>query len=86
MRVRFSNEGIGKQATRIKSERNTKLWNDENDSRRREIDLRLMNANKSPVVSGRSFSLGRKPENHKEALNMLESVLSESAVAEGSVD
>ena len=48
--------------------------------------MRLINANKSPVVSGRSFSLGRKPENHKEALNMLESVLSESGIAEGSVD
>ena len=48
--------------------------------------MRLMNAIKSPVVSGRSFSLGKRPESHREALNMLESVLSDPAVAEGSVD
>ena len=48
--------------------------------------MRLMTAIKSPVVSGRSFSLGKRPESHREALNMLESVLSDPAVAEGSVD
>ena len=77
--VRFSNEGAIVQPK-------DKGENDEEDTHKKEIEMRLMTAIKSPVVSGRSFSLGKRPESHREALNMLESVLSDPAVAEGSVD
>ena len=52
----------------------------EHDSRRMSIEMKLMGAIRSPVVSGRSFSLGKRPESHREALDMLEEVLSDPVV------
>ena len=58
----------------------------EHDSRRMSIEMKLMGAIRSPVVSGRSFSLGKRPESHREALDMLEEVLSDPVVVQGGVD
>ena len=83
--MRFSQEGNFNQKSRTSVERKGSMKS-EHDSRRMSIEMKLMSAIKSPVVSGRSFSLGKRPESHREALDMLEEVLSDPAVAEGGVD
>ena len=73
--MRFSQEGNFNQKSRTSVERKGSMKS-EHDSRRMSIEMKLMSAIKSPVVSGRSFSLGKRPESHREALDMLEEVLS----------
>ena len=49
---------------------------------KREVAAVLSNVLMSPVASGRTFSLQKKPESHHEALSLLESVLSDPVVGQ----